>query len=108
MISSNLYKYIGLFGETAEGEYFVVTYSPKVDNIVIVYRDNGWDYLEEALNGYKEYDTDYIVRMKKTYSFETYINDRFVNEFETVYERPKIMTKEEIEEKLGYKIEIVD
>lgn len=109
MISNNLTKYIGLFGETAEGEYFVVTYSPMVDNIIVVYRSrSGWDYLEEALNGYKEYGMDYIIRMKKTYSFETYINDKFVNKYETVYERPKKMTKEEIEKKLGYKVEIVD
>ena len=108
MLSNNLYKYIGLFGETAEGEYFVVTYSPMVDNVIVVYRSNGWDYLEEALNGYKEDDMDYIIRMKKTYSFETYINDTFVNRYETVYERPKRMTKKEIEEILGYKVEIVE
>lgn len=109
MISNNLTKYIGLFGETAEGEYFVVTYNPMVDNVIVVYRGrSGWDYLEEALNGYKEYSMDYIIRMKKTYSFETYINDKFVNKYETVYERPKKMTKEEIEKKLGYKVEIVE
>lgn len=108
MISNDLTEYIGLFGETAEGEYFVVTYSPIVDNVIVVYRSNGWDYLEEALNGYKEYDMDYIIRMKKTYSFETYINDKFVNRYETVYEKPKRMTKEEIEDILGYKVEIVD
>lgn len=106
MEEKKLFEYVGLFGETAEGDYFVVTYNPMVDDIVAVYKSGGWDLLKDILED--EEEVDYVTCMKKTYSFETYLYDKRTNRFEIIYKQPKKMTKEMIEEELGYEIKIVD
>lgn len=95
----------GMFGEMNNGDIFVIV------NDLIVYQDGGYDEVPDFDNDDLSYERDEdwsIAKLtKKVVSFNQY---KSLKDDDFLFDRskePQIMTIAEIEEALGFKIEIV-
>lgn len=91
----------GLFGITARGDKFVIIRSN--DKYLLVYQNGGYDDLKEMWERGEE-DLDYIIKLfDNCLSF----NRLDMGYGLLVYDSPKYMTLEEIEEALGHRVKII-
>ena len=94
----------GMFGEMDNGEIFVIV------NDLIVYQRGGFDELSDFDNDDLSYEPDEYCSIEKlTNKAKSFNQYKCLKYDDFLFDRTKLkrMTVEEIEEALGYKIEIV-